>query len=218
MTRRLRTWRSPVSLYSRHSAWASSAETRRRLPDDEVGFIAGTALLEGRDDQKDDGCIGRRPHNLHHRFGVGPFPDSPYAQASTSATAVHIASGTSCPKDSCASAEASAGSRCTGTPASRARSSIEAARCPLPAATICGAPSPVYLSAAITLRSGIQIERLTAWSYVDRRLEAGRLQGGAQTLGALVGDGVGTPGGRRDLREQPVPAQLQAQVEPPQRG
>src|SRR4029079_14440869 len=100
MTTRLRAWRSPVALYSRHSARASSAETRRRLPDDEVGFIAGTALLEGRDDQKEEGWLGRGPPNLHHRFGVGPFPDSPYAQASTSATAVHIASGTSCPRDS----------------------------------------------------------------------------------------------------------------------
>src|SRR3954466_11440666 len=108
MTRRFLTWRSPVVLYSRHNARASSAETRRRLPDDEVGFIAGTALLEGRDDQTDEGCIGRRPHKLHHRFGVGPFPDSPYAHARTSATAVHIASGTSCTKDSWASAEASA--------------------------------------------------------------------------------------------------------------
>src|SRR4051794_3895104 len=158
MTRRLRTWRSPVALYSRHSARASSAETRRRVPDDEVGFISGTALLEGRDDQTDEGCIGRRPQNLHHRFAVGPFEDRPYAQASTSATAVHIASGTSCPNDSCASAEANAGSRCTGTPASRARSRIEAATCPRPAATTCGAPSPVYLRAAVTLRSGIEIE------------------------------------------------------------
>src|SRR3954447_6251845 len=179
MTRRFRTWRSPVALYSRHSARASSAETRRRLPDDEVGFIAGTALLEGRDDQTDDGCIGRRPHNLHHRFGVGPFADSPYAHASTSATAVHMASGTSCPRDSCASAEASSGSRCTGTPASRARSSIEAATCPLPAATTCGAPSPVYLSAAVTLRSGIQIERLMARTYLDRGFQTSRLQRGA---------------------------------------
>src|SRR3954451_11497180 len=106
MTRRLRTWRSPVALYSRHSARASSAETRRRVPDDEVGFIAGTALLEGRDGQTDEGCIGRRPQNLHHRFGLGRSRDSSYAQASTSATAVHIAFGTSCPSDSCASAEA----------------------------------------------------------------------------------------------------------------
>src|SRR4051812_49162735 len=179
MTRRLRTWRSPVALYSRHSARASSAETRRRLPDDEVGFIAGTALLEGRDGQTDEGCIGRRPHHLHHRFGVGPFPDSPYAHASTSATAVHIASGPSCPSDSCASAEASSGSRCTGTPASRARSRIEAARCPRPAATTCGAPSPVYFSAAVTLRSGIQIERLVPRTHLYRRFQNSGFQRGA---------------------------------------
>src|ERR671931_2569224 len=38
ITRRLRTWRSPVVLYSRQSASASSAETRRRLLEDE-GFM-----------------------------------------------------------------------------------------------------------------------------------------------------------------------------------
>src|SRR3954447_4936431 len=179
MTRRFRTWRSPVALYSRHSARASSAETRRRLPDDEVGFIAGTALLEGRDDQTEEACIGFGPQNLHHRFGVGPSPDSPYAHARTSATAVHIASGTSCPSDSWASAEASAGSRCTGTPASRARSSIDAARCPLPAATTCGAPSPVYFSAAVTFGSGIEVERLMPRMYLDRRFQPRGFQPGA---------------------------------------
>jgi hypothetical protein len=47
MTRRLRTWRLPVALYSRQSARASSALTRRRLPEDVVGFMVKLALLRG---------------------------------------------------------------------------------------------------------------------------------------------------------------------------
>ncbi len=47
ITRRLRTWRLPVSLYSRQSARASSALTRRRLPEDDGGFMVRRALLKG---------------------------------------------------------------------------------------------------------------------------------------------------------------------------
>src|SRR3954451_25445208 len=174
----MRTWRLPVSLYSRHSARASSALTRRRLPEVVGDFMSGLLAWRGRE-LTDEACIGARPQVLHRRFVVGRISDKPYAHARTCATAVHICSGISSPRASWASAEASSGSRCTGTPASCARSRIEAAICPLPAATTFGAPSPVYLSAAVTLRSGIQIERLTAWPYVDRRLEADRLQRGA---------------------------------------
>src|SRR3954451_12674715 len=42
MTRRLRTWRLPVALYSRQSASASSAETRRLVVDVE-GFMRDCA-------------------------------------------------------------------------------------------------------------------------------------------------------------------------------
>src|ERR1700750_78645 len=42
MTRRLRTWRLPVALYSRQSASASSADTRRLLVDGE-GFMRDCA-------------------------------------------------------------------------------------------------------------------------------------------------------------------------------
>src|SRR5690348_5673055 len=43
MTRRLRTWRLPVALYSRQSASASSADTRRLLLVDGEGFMRDCA-------------------------------------------------------------------------------------------------------------------------------------------------------------------------------
>src|SRR3954468_16516874 len=99
ITRRLRTWTLPVSLYSRHRASASSALTRRRLLEEVWDFIRDCAP-RGRNGLTDESCIGRSPQVLHHRFVVGRFSDRPYAQARTCATAVHICSGISCPRAS----------------------------------------------------------------------------------------------------------------------
>src|SRR3954452_15083922 len=61
MTRRLRTWREPVALYSRQRASASCADTRRLLVVE--GFICGTALLgKGETVLTDEACIGPGPH------------------------------------------------------------------------------------------------------------------------------------------------------------
>src|SRR5919106_5629071 len=68
ITRRLRTWRSPVRLYSFQSACASSAETRRRLVV-EADFMSDGAPCEG-NDLTDRTCIGPGPDSLDHRFGV----------------------------------------------------------------------------------------------------------------------------------------------------
>src|SRR5688500_11875365 len=65
ITRRLRTPRSPVALYSRHSASASSAETRRRLPVDEVGFIVRNCAPEnGGTVKRTKGVSGADPMSL----------------------------------------------------------------------------------------------------------------------------------------------------------
>src|SRR3954469_25370212 len=77
MTSRLRTCWSPVALYSRHSASASSAEIRFfagvvvvfmwwRL----LGKSGGSCLVEGR--------IDHGVSALHHRFGVFASFSSPY--------------------------------------------------------------------------------------------------------------------------------------------
>src|SRR3954464_4968346 len=92
-------------------------------------------------------------------------------------------------------AVASSGSRCTGTPASRARSSIDAAICPRPAATTLGAPSPVYWRAAVTSGSGIQIEWRGARVDLHRGFQTDGLQAGAQTLSATARYRMGTAGG-----------------------
>src|SRR5262245_273951 len=68
ITRRLRTCKSPVRLYSLQSASASSAETRRRLVV-EADFMSDWAPCEG-NDLTDRTCIGPRPQFLDHRFGV----------------------------------------------------------------------------------------------------------------------------------------------------
>src|SRR4051812_15800679 len=96
MTRRLRTWRSPVVLYSRQRERASSEEILLRLVLLDSDFM-GTEPLEGRG-MTDKACIGPGPDLLHHRFGVIASPSSRSAHASTSATAVYNASGTSSPR------------------------------------------------------------------------------------------------------------------------
>src|SRR4051794_33753131 len=65
ITRRLRTWTSPVRLYSLQSLRASSADTRRRLEVD-VLFIGTDVLLEG------GGTDGQGLYRVHT-----PGPPSP---------------------------------------------------------------------------------------------------------------------------------------------
>src|SRR4051794_33692924 len=130
-------------------------------------------LTERIKDPTDWSCIGPGPDVLDHRFGVIAASLTEYAQASASATAVQSSCGTSWPSARPASASASSGSLCTGTPASRARSRIVAATAPRPAATTRGAPVPVYLSAALTSRSGIEVQRLPPRRDLHRGLEAG---------------------------------------------
>src|ERR1700754_2207075 len=62
ITRRLRTWTLPVALYSRQSASASSADTRRLLVDGE-GFMRDCAPKRYRRQKglADDSCIGPGP-------------------------------------------------------------------------------------------------------------------------------------------------------------
>src|SRR5918994_3595349 len=87
ITRRLRTCRSLVALYSRQSARASSEEIRLRLVLLDCDFMGTECSLEGAG-LTDKLCIGSGPQRQHHLNGVIPSPlSSEQAHASTCATA-----------------------------------------------------------------------------------------------------------------------------------
>src|SRR3954449_6982812 len=99
MTSRLRTCWSPVALYSRHSSRAASAEILRF-----AGVVVVFIVVEAPGGKKVGGAlpwfeggIGSGVWALYHRLGVIAARSSPYAHTSTSATAIHSSSGTSCP-------------------------------------------------------------------------------------------------------------------------
>src|SRR5215208_8485404 len=75
ITRRLRACRSPVRLYSRHSARDSCGEMRFRFV--VADFIVGRAPSRGARLLMDKGCIGPGPQSLHHPFVVIAFRSSP---------------------------------------------------------------------------------------------------------------------------------------------